>query len=57
MSSHQQVVTANTVSGTFATLTKGAGVFLSSTLQYLPKEVWLDTTSLSVAAGFACATT
>ncbi|HVI54700.1 MAG TPA: S8 family serine peptidase [Luteibacter sp.] len=48
VSSHQQVVTANAVSGTFATLTKGAGVFLSSTLQYLPKEVWLDTTSLSV---------
>jgi autotransporter-associated beta strand protein len=48
VTSHQQVLTANAISGTFATLTKGGGVFLSSTLQYLPKEVWLDTTSLSI---------
>ena len=48
VTSHQQVLTANAISGTFATLTRGPGVFLSSTLQYLPQEVWLNTTSLSI---------
>ncbi|MET0935177.1 MAG: S8 family serine peptidase, partial [Luteibacter sp.] len=48
VTSHQQVLTANAISGTFDTLTKGGGVFLSATLQYLPREVWIDTTSLSI---------
>jgi autotransporter-associated beta strand protein len=48
VTSHQQVLTANAISGVFATTTKASGVFLSSTLQYLPKEVWIDTTQLSV---------
>lgn len=48
VSSHQQVLTANAIAGTFATTTKASGVFLSSTLQYLPKEVWVDTTQLSI---------
>jgi autotransporter-associated beta strand protein len=49
VTSHQQVLTANAISGTFGSLTKASGVFLNSTLQYLPKEVWIDTTSLSVS--------
>jgi autotransporter-associated beta strand protein len=48
VTSHQQVLTANAVSGAFATQTPAAGVFLSAQLQYLPKEVWLDTTQLSI---------
>jgi autotransporter-associated beta strand protein len=48
VTSHQQVLTANAISGVFATTTKASGVFLSSTLQYLPKEVWVDTTQLSI---------
>lgn len=48
VTSHQQVLTANAISGVFATKTNGAGVFLTSSLQYLPKEVWVDTTQLSV---------
>jgi autotransporter-associated beta strand protein len=45
---HQQVLTASSVSGRFTGLTKANGVFLTSTLQYGPTEVWLDTTSLSI---------
>jgi len=48
VTSHQQVLTANSISGKFDTMTQGAGVFLTSTLQYLPQEVWVDTTSLSI---------
>ncbi|QWT20799.1 S8 family serine peptidase [Bacillus sp. NP157] len=46
---HQQVLTASAVSGVFATTTLANGVFVSSKLQYAPTEVWLDTTSLSIA--------
>lgn len=45
---HQQVLTAASVTGHFDTFNLGSGVFLSSTLQYTPTEVWLDTTSLSI---------
>lgn len=48
VTSHQQVLTANAISGAFATTTLASGVFLNSTLQYLPKEVWVDTRQLSV---------
>jgi autotransporter-associated beta strand protein len=48
VTSHQQVLTANAISGAFATQTPAAGVFLSAQLQYLPKEVWVDTTQLSI---------
>jgi autotransporter-associated beta strand protein len=48
VTSHQQVLTANAVSGAFATQTLASGVFLSAQLQYLPKEVWVDTTQLSI---------
>jgi autotransporter-associated beta strand protein len=47
--SHQQVLTAGSVQGTFGTTTLANGVFLTSTLQYAPTEVWLDTTSLSIS--------
>lgn len=46
--SHQQVLTANAISGMFTGMTRSAGVLISSTLQYLPSEVWIDTTTLSV---------
>jgi len=45
---HQAVLTATSLSGSFDSLTMAPGVFLSSTLQYTPTEVWLDTTSLSI---------
>lgn len=48
VTSHQQVIAANAISGAFATQTPAAGVFLSAQLQYLPKEVWVDTTQLSI---------
>jgi autotransporter-associated beta strand protein len=48
VTSHQQVLTANAISGAFATQTPAAGVFLSAQLQYLSKEVWVDTTQLSI---------
>ncbi len=47
--SHQQVVGAQSITGTFATTTKANGVFLNATLQYLPSEVWINTTTLSVS--------
>ncbi|HEY4294163.1 S8 family serine peptidase [Luteibacter sp.] len=49
VSSHQQVLAAASISGTFATTTNGPGVFLAKSLAYLPTEVWIDTTALSVA--------
>jgi autotransporter-associated beta strand protein len=49
-SSHSQILTATTIQGTFAHLTTTTGVFISSTLQYTPTEVWIDTTSLSTTA-------
>lgn len=49
--SHQNLITAaGGVSGTFTTLAKASGVFLSSTLQYDAHDVWIDTTSLSITA-------
>lgn len=48
VTSHQQVLTANSITGTFTTQTLGTGVFLSTSLNYLPQEVWIDTTALSV---------
>jgi autotransporter-associated beta strand protein len=48
VTSHQQVIAANAILGAFATQTPAAGVFLSAQLQYLPKEVWVDTTQLSI---------
>jgi autotransporter-associated beta strand protein len=46
---HQDVLDANAgVSGTFAQLTTSPGVFLNTTIQYTPTNVWLDTTSLSI---------
>lgn len=47
-STHQDVLDANAVNGTFAQLTTSPGVFLSSSIQYTPDTVWLDTTSLSI---------
>jgi len=47
--SHQQVLTASAISGGFSTTTKANGVFLNASLQYLPAEVWIDTTTLSVS--------
>ncbi|MDA3914902.1 autotransporter serine protease, partial [Oleiagrimonas sp.] len=55
---HENLVTAaGGLSGTFTSLAKAPGVFLSSTLQYDANDVWVDTTSLSItvaatAAGF-----
>ena len=47
--SHEDVLTASGgISGTFAQLTTSPGVFLNTTIQYTPDEVWLDTTSLSI---------
>ncbi|MDR6936426.1 S8 family serine peptidase [Luteibacter sp. 3190] len=46
---HQQVLTAQSVSGTFTSTTMAPLVFLSATLQYLPTEVWIDTRTLSVS--------
>lgn len=46
---HQQVVTAASVTGIFATMSFASGVFLSSSLQYSSTEAWIDTTSLSVS--------
>ncbi|MGH8216160.1 MAG: S8 family serine peptidase [Rhodanobacteraceae bacterium] len=45
---HQDVLDASAVNGTFAQLTTSPGVFLSTTIQYTPSSVWLDTTSLSI---------
>lgn len=48
---HQDVLEATSaVSGTFAKLTTSPGVFLSTSIQYTPTTVWLDTTSLNVTA-------
>jgi autotransporter-associated beta strand protein len=48
-SSHENLLSAaGGVSGTFASLTKASGVFLSSTLQYDANDVWIDTSSLSI---------
>jgi autotransporter-associated beta strand protein len=53
-SSHQDVLDATAgVSGTFAQFTQSPGVFLSTTLQYTPTSVWLDTTSLSITQATA----
>ncbi len=52
--SHQNVLAAGAgVTGTFAQLTTSPGVFLSTTVQYTPTTVWLDTTSLSVTQAAA----
>jgi uncharacterized protein with beta-barrel porin domain len=45
---HQQVVSAGLVSGTFASFTKDPSVFLSTSLQYTPTEVWVDTSAINV---------
>ncbi|SEM23611.1 Uncharacterized conserved protein, contains a C-terminal beta-barrel porin domain [Luteibacter sp. UNCMF331Sha3.1] len=47
--SHQTVLQAGAIDGAFQTMTLGTGVLLSSTLQYTPTEVWLDTRTLSVS--------
>jgi uncharacterized protein with beta-barrel porin domain len=47
--SHQQVITASSIQGQFATTLVG-GAFVTSTFQYTPTEVWLDTTSLGIPA-------
>lgn len=47
---HQDVLTVGAVGGTFGALTTSPGVFLKSTLEYAPTSVWLDTTSLDIAA-------
>lgn len=49
VTSHQSLLTAGSVVGQFNSLTRSQGVFLSSTLQYLPTEVWIDTTQLSIS--------
>ncbi|HET7611834.1 MAG TPA: S8 family serine peptidase [Rhodanobacteraceae bacterium] len=49
-SDHQDVLEADTVNGTFAQLTTSPGVFLSTSIEYTPTTVWLDTTSLSIEA-------
>jgi outer membrane autotransporter protein len=47
--SHQNLLTAtNGVTGTFDSLTKATGVFLSSSLQYDANDVWINTSSLSI---------
>ncbi|MBB3227275.1 autotransporter-associated beta strand protein [Luteibacter sp. Sphag1AF] len=49
VTSHQSVLTTTGfVNGKFATTTLAQGVFLTSQLQYLPKEVWVNTSQLSV---------
>ena len=45
---HQTILSASSITGSFAQLVMGQGVFLSSTLQYTPSEVWLDTRSLNI---------
>jgi len=45
---HQQVLTAQSINGAFTTTTLATGVFLSASLQYLPTEVWVNTSTLSV---------
>ncbi|HJP98603.1 MAG TPA: S8 family serine peptidase [Rhodanobacteraceae bacterium] len=52
-STHQDVLDASAVNGTFAQLTLSPGVFLSTSIQYTPASVWLDTTSLSVTQAAA----
>nr|WP_240147934.1 autotransporter serine protease [Luteibacter yeojuensis] len=46
--SHQAVLSAGIVSGTFASLSTDPSVFLSTTLQYTPTEVWVDTSTITV---------
>jgi len=46
--SHQQVLTASSVSGQFAGLSTAPGIYLQTTLQYAPTEVWVDTSHISV---------
>jgi autotransporter-associated beta strand protein len=47
--SHEDVLAAfGGLSGTFAQLTTSPGVFLNTTIQYTPTNVWLDTTSLNI---------
>ncbi|UPG92178.1 autotransporter domain-containing protein [Luteibacter aegosomaticola] len=48
--SHQTVISAASVTGTFATTKLAGGMFLDTSLQYSDKEVWIDTTRLSVQA-------
>ena len=51
---HQDVLDAGgVVAGTFASLTTSPGVFLSTSIQYTPNTVWLDTTSLSITQAAA----
>jgi autotransporter-associated beta strand protein len=52
-STHEDVLEANAVNGTFAQLTTSPGVFLSSSIQYTPDTVWLDTTSLGITPAAA----
>ena len=44
------VVTTNGLTGTFASLSSGPGVFLQATLGYDPLNAWLDITRLDVSA-------
>ncbi|HET7931419.1 MAG TPA: S8 family serine peptidase [Rhodanobacteraceae bacterium] len=48
--SHQDVLDAGSVTGTFANLTLSQGVFLNTAIQYTPTSVWLDTNGLSITA-------
>ncbi|NII54460.1 autotransporter serine protease [Luteibacter sp. SG786] len=46
--SHQEVLQAATVTGTFASLSTDPSVFLSTSLQYTPTDVWIDTSTITV---------
>lgn len=46
--SHQQVLEAATVTGAFASLSSDPSVFLSTSLQYTPTEVWIDTSTATI---------
>lgn len=45
---HQQVLSAAAVKGTFSSMDKASFVYLVTSLQYTPTEVWLDTSNISV---------
>lgn len=48
--SHQTVISAASITGTFIATKLAAGMFLDTSLQYSDKEVWIDTSRLSVQA-------
>jgi uncharacterized protein with beta-barrel porin domain len=48
--SHQTVISAASVTGAFANTKLAGGMFLDTSLQYSEKEVWIDTSRLSVQA-------